>query len=494
MREARPKRRRATAGGLLPALALAALAGACGSNGGRGDEDTADSHTDAGAGADADTDTGADAEAEDGADADGDGDADGDADDGGGPCVEPTAEEQAALDAAVHAFLTGADDTLLDNYDATFGHICFDAVARAIRGWPLTGDTPAGVVVEDTYVAPLLAGALRLAVYVPASAVIDGTARVPLIVWLHWAGGTGTIDSMLVRSAELLGAIIVAPTAPSTCDWSADEECASQVRGAIGYVKARYPVDHDRVYVTGFSMGGRGSFTNALAYPDEFAGVLPVAGSIGAIHGTLDPAVHEAYVPPHVENAFQLRTALITGLVDNEYLVAQNTAAAGAFADLGYDFRWIPLAGVGHALPAPEWEPAMSWIAEKVRDPYPREVIYNQAEFASSRYDDLFFNEVWKTNVFWVRIDARGDDTMPARVAGWLDGSAFVLETADVSSLTVLLADELVDLDAPVSIVVNGTALFDGPVARDPRFALAHARAREERSMVFASEVPIAVP
>jgi len=430
-----------------------------------------------------------------GSDTDADTDTDTDTDsDTDGACDEPTPTEQVALDAAVHAFLTGADDTLLGTYEATFGNLCFDAVAAAIRGWPLTGDTPAATVIDDTYEAPLLDGALDLQLYVPSSAVIDGTARAPLIVWLHWAGGTGIVGGMLVEAAELLGAIVVAPTAPSTCDWSADEECASQVRGAIAYVKARYPVDHDRVYVTGFSMGGRGSFTDALAYPDAFAGALPVAGSIGAIYGTLDPAVHEAYVAPHVENAFGMRTALVTGLADNEYLVAQNTAAAGAYTELGYEFDWIALEGVGHALPDEKWQDAMAWLAERVREPYPAEVVYNQAEFASSYYDNLFFNEVWKTNDYWVRIDERVDDALPARVAGAVDGSVLALETDNVASLTVFLADELVSLDASLTIEVNGDPLFEGAVARDPVFALSHALARDERSMVFANEAVLDVP
>jgi hypothetical protein len=83
-----------------------------------------------------DPDTGADAGADAGIDTGTDGGTD-------GACDEPTPADQAALDVAVHAYLTGADDTLLDTYSAVYGHLCFDAVAHAIRSWPLTGDTPA---------------------------------------------------------------------------------------------------------------------------------------------------------------------------------------------------------------------------------------------------------------------------------------------------------------------------------------------------------------
>jgi hypothetical protein len=149
---------------------------------------------------------------------------------------------------------------------------------------------------------------------------------------------------------------------------------------------------------------------------------------------------------------------------------------------------------VGHALPEDSFQDAMAWLAEKAREPYPAQVVYNQAEFASSYYDNLFFNEVWKSNDYWVRIDERVDDALPARAAGSVDGDTLVIDAENVAALTVLLADELVSLDAPVSIEVNGEALFEGAVARDPVFALEHARARDERSMVFANAASMDVP
>jgi len=45
-------------------------------------------------------------------------------------------------------------------------------------------------------------------------------------------------------------------------------------------VKAEYSVDEDRIYATGLSMGGFGSFAVAVAYPDEFAAIVPVCGGL----------------------------------------------------------------------------------------------------------------------------------------------------------------------------------------------------------------------
>lgn len=45
-------------------------------------------------------------------------------------------------------------------------------------------------------------------------------------------------------------------------------------------IKKEYSVDENRIYATGLSMGGFGSFAVAVAYPDEFAAIVPVCGGL----------------------------------------------------------------------------------------------------------------------------------------------------------------------------------------------------------------------
>ena len=65
-----------------------------------------------------------------------------------------------------------------------------------------------------------------------------------------------------------------------------------------------YPVDKSRVYLTGLSMGGTGTWMLAMACPEKFAAIAPVCGSgiywnpsplkkipIYAVHGDCDPIV-----------------------------------------------------------------------------------------------------------------------------------------------------------------------------------------------------------
>ena len=43
-------------------------------------------------------------------------------------------------------------------------------------------------------------------------------------------------------------------------------------------VLSSYSVDIDRVYLTGFSMGGYGTWGLAMAYPESFAAIAPICG------------------------------------------------------------------------------------------------------------------------------------------------------------------------------------------------------------------------
>lgn len=46
----------------------------------------------------------------------------------------------------------------------------------------------------------------------------------------------------------------------------------------LGEIVSRYRVDPDRIHVTGFSMGGYGTWDLALRTPDQFASLMPICG------------------------------------------------------------------------------------------------------------------------------------------------------------------------------------------------------------------------
>lgn len=110
----------------------------------------------------------------------------------------------------------------------------------------------------------------------------DGKAPVPLVVALHFGGNVtpfygGTLLDALVRPAlHDLGAVLVAPDSLGG-DWTAAKNEEAVVR-LTRDVMASYAIDPKRVLLTGFSMGGGGTWYLGGRHPDLFTAAVPVAG------------------------------------------------------------------------------------------------------------------------------------------------------------------------------------------------------------------------
>lgn len=109
----------------------------------------------------------------------------------------------------------------------------------------------------------------------------DSTARWPLMIFLHGSGEAG-VDIEKVKAhgpPKLIGKgkefpmIVVSPQSDVSSLWN-DEMLYRMLQD----IKKRYRVNADKVYVTGLSMGGFGTFSLAMKYPDEFAAIAPVCG------------------------------------------------------------------------------------------------------------------------------------------------------------------------------------------------------------------------
>lgn len=110
------------------------------------------------------------------------------------------------------------------------------------------------------------------------------SARVPLILALHFGvrdgdstgAGRDVVGILIGPALAELGAIIVAPDSVQG-DWSSPEN-ESAVNALLDMVLAGYMVDTKKIVVTGFSMGGTGSWHFAAKYPERFSAAIPIAG------------------------------------------------------------------------------------------------------------------------------------------------------------------------------------------------------------------------
>ena len=105
----------------------------------------------------------------------------------------------------------------------------------------------------------------------------------PLMIFLHGAGERGSDlnkvkvhgPPKLVERGKGLPFIIVSPQCPSGHWWPTKVET---VMALIDDIVEKYNVDESRIYLTGLSMGGYGTWAIACAHPERFAAIVPICG------------------------------------------------------------------------------------------------------------------------------------------------------------------------------------------------------------------------
>jgi predicted peptidase len=103
----------------------------------------------------------------------------------------------------------------------------------------------------------------------------------PLLMFLHGAGERGDDLELvkvhgppkLIKQGKDFPFIVVSPQCPKDKGWEAVELTA-----LLDDVIKNHKVDKDRIYITGLSMGGFGTWRLAAAIPDRIAAIVPICG------------------------------------------------------------------------------------------------------------------------------------------------------------------------------------------------------------------------
>ncbi len=165
----------------------------------------------------------------------------------------------------------------------------------------------------------------------------------PLVVFLHGSGERGDDNEAQLKWGVMNFAkddimktyrpIVIAPQCPKDMRWgnfNLDKAGLSEsnskptkplklVMELIDNLIADLPIDPDRIYITGLSMGGIGTFEAISLFPNRFAAAVPVCGAanisssqtiahipLWIFHGALDSAVS----PEYVQDMFKALTNL----------------------------------------------------------------------------------------------------------------------------------------------------------------------------------------
>lgn len=172
--------------------------------------------------------------------------------------------------------------------------------------------------------------------YLPSEFRQENDRKWPLLIFLHGSGERGDDLAMVkvhgppreIEAGRTLPFILVSPQVPANGSWDID-----LLDAILDELLENLPVDAERVYLTGLSMGGHATWTWAAQRPERFAAIAPVCGS------------------GHLYRACQLRTVPVWafhGDRDDVVPSVQSVAMVKAVQDCGGDARLTLYPDVGH--------------------------------------------------------------------------------------------------------------------------------------------------
>jgi len=196
--------------------------------------------------------------------------------------------------------------------------------------------------------------------------IVDGE-RYPLVLCLHGAGGSTAAPKALLRTGT--SCYILAPEVPpKECSWAGRRtQGIPWALELVDALVAEHPIDVDRIYVTGQSMGGQGTWGALSARPGFFAAAIPVCG--GWQGGDAERFMH---VPVWV---FHGDADTVVPVRHSREMVAALEASGGAP-------KYTELAGVGHNAWAPAYarEDLWAWLFSQRRAAEKRPVGTNEPD------------------------------------------------------------------------------------------------------------------
>jgi predicted peptidase len=177
----------------------------------------------------------------------------------------------------------------------------------------------------------------------------EGAGRMPALLFLHGRGEMGDdglaqttvgIGPAIERDPSRFPLLVVFPQASDpTYGWRGFNLAAAVA--ALDDAQQHYDVDRDRVYITGLSMGGFGTWAIAALHPDRFAAIVPICGGFDgtATKMRIDEGAARIASIPHW---------VFHGDTDDIIPVEKSRRMVAALRDAGADVRYTEYHGVAH--------------------------------------------------------------------------------------------------------------------------------------------------
>jgi predicted esterase len=266
----------------------------------------------------------------------------------------------------------------------------------------------------------------------------------------HWSSGAGLF--MGAFRGSLGRVIFLCPNVLEKryAEWGSNPAEEAYVKELIKAAKRTWPIDTDRVYCAGYSMGGYGTWHYGGHQADVFAGLVSGAGGI-----LLGMRRGETWGWGVLSNLQHTSIAFAHAKDDEPSPVWSDQVADRILNELakerggGYVHRYTEYEKGGHGGAQRGMADAVKWAAAHQRNPHPRSVVWEPSR-------------PFIRHFHWLQVDKPRFFT---RIEADIQGNTIDLKLTGIGSgFSILLNEQLVDMDQPVTVRCEGRKLFEGKV------------------------------
>ena len=318
-----------------------------------------------------------------------------------------------------------------------------------------------------------------------------------VLILLHGLGGNGRQlrDRFYTKFAAENGLILACPSAKKIPkDAKNEDDPLNTMRHwwsyrdqgfamrALETLKREFPIDEDRVYISGYSMGGFGSWNIGLRYNDRFAAAVPFAGGLSCsdyVSMSIDKKS-----PRLLVNAAHLPSYFVHGDADRTVPVKFDRRIRDRLVELEYAHTYVEVEEGTHFLPVREGGELMAgvqdWLKGKTRDAHPRRL-----RFASLG--------AYMSQSHWLRIDEFSDEVADLQAQIDSKTNSIRIEGEGAKALSLYIDESLLDIARPIQVVHGEKTLFEGKVKPSSEVLLESWRAREDRQLLYRAKVSVSL-
>ncbi len=336
--------------------------------------------------------------------------------------------------------------------------------------------------------------------------ITSGKGQDGIVLALHGGGpGSGDAGSAQGSFSGVVSAVGMRGIYPEVLEkteygWTDPPATEKWVLELLKAGRRTWKTDPNRVYVTGHSMGGYGTWTYGSIHADLFAGGAAFAGAPTVYwkKGMKDKEA-EGVIDGVIPNLYNLPLFVYQSLDDPNVPAAANVRAAAelkaahASDPAGWRYVYEQVDGRGHGFPKKGPRPGVDWMVSHVRDPRPTTIRWQPVRGWKKTFYWLRWEQPWLGSLVTAKVD-RARNAVDIVVTAPRSAAPRRMEQERegyVGDLSVYVDDRLVDLTKDVVLTVDGKERFRGRPVLSLATLVDSAAEREDGEYTFAARLKV---